>query len=132
LYPALYQINTRVRLSELSRSLGRAATLEESLSTGSRSRVPSAAGAGTELPAGTASNTARKKDLMSSLWIHCGSTGGRGIPIGTSAEAGSPIAGLLGRHRDPTVTSCYIARSQCSRRPREVYVSHSPAASSLF
>ena len=28
-YPALYQINTRVRLSELSHALGRAATLDD-------------------------------------------------------------------------------------------------------
>ena len=28
-YPSLYQINTRVRLTELSRRLGRAATLDD-------------------------------------------------------------------------------------------------------
>jgi hypothetical protein len=29
LYPSLYQINTRVRLTDLSRSLGRRATLDD-------------------------------------------------------------------------------------------------------
>jgi hypothetical protein len=33
-YPALYQINTRVGLTELSRKLGRKATLDDGLWTG--------------------------------------------------------------------------------------------------